>query len=40
MHINGTPRVMKHQPYFITAIATPLHEDDTLHEEGLERLIA
>jgi dihydrodipicolinate synthase/N-acetylneuraminate lyase len=31
---------MKHQPYFITAIATPLHEDDTLHEEGLERLIA
>lgn len=31
---------MARKPYFITAIATPLHEDDTLHEEGLELLIA
>lgn len=31
---------MTRKPYFITAIATPLHEDDTLHEEGLELLIA
>lgn len=27
------------KPNFITAIATPLREDDSLHEEGLEKLI-
>src|SRR5687768_13868415 len=27
-------------PHFITAIATPLHEDDSLHEEALEKEIA
>ncbi|HZP83999.1 MAG TPA: dihydrodipicolinate synthase family protein [Chthonomonadaceae bacterium] len=30
---------MQGKPYFITAIATPLQEDDTLHAAGLERLI-
>ena len=24
------------QPYFIGALCTPMHEDETLHEEGLE----
>jgi len=30
---------MSFSPHLITAISTPLHADDTLHEEGLEILI-